>query len=130
MWFVAVALILSGAGFHCKKSKADNIWKGKLVAASPCDYFVVQLLSGPVADSGILTKGWTDSATDSSYTNVFTVSDVCTFAFSRLHVGDLFTFTLNGPPPAQTCAVCEIAPLFPMPKTSNVVTNIQVVTTP
>lgn len=126
LWFVVFALILSGAGFYCKKTTA-GIWKGRLVAASPCDHFVVQLLSGPVADSAILTKAWTDSATDSSYTNVFRVSDLCTFAFSHVRVGDVFTFTLNGPPPAQTCAVCDIAPFFPMPATSNVVTNIQVV---
>ena len=82
-----------------------------------------------MGDSAILTKAWTDSATDSSYTNVFRVSDLCTFAFSNLRVGDVFTFTLNGPPPVETCDVCDIAPFFPMPATSAVVTNIRLVAT-
>jgi hypothetical protein len=124
---VVVALILSAIGFHCKKNNPDNVWTGKLVVTAPCEHFVVQLQSGPVADSSILTKSWTDSTTDRSYTNVFKVSDLCTFEFSHLQVGDVFTFTLNGTPPAQSCAVCEIAPSFPMPSTSNAVTNIQLV---
>jgi hypothetical protein len=126
--FVAFALILSGSGFHCKKTNTDNTWTGKLVFAGTCGDFVVQLQSGPVPDSGILTKSWTDSLTDSSFTNVFKVSDVCTFGFAQVQVGDVFTFTLNAPPPVQTCFICDIEPSFPMPATSNVVTNIKLVT--
>ena len=53
--------------------------------------------------------------TDSIYTNVFKVSDVCTFAAALVNVGDVFTFTLNGPTPSQTCNTCAIVPTFPMP---------------
>jgi hypothetical protein len=125
---VALLFILVGSGFHCKKVTADNAWTGKLVVFASCADYVVQLQSGPIADSSILTKSWTDSATDSSYTNVFRVSDVCTFAAAELKVEDVFTFTLNGPTPVQTCLICDIVPSFPMPATSNVVTNIRLVT--
>jgi hypothetical protein len=125
---VAIALILGGTGFHCKKSTAENLWTGKLVVFASCADYVVQLQSGPVSDSSVLTKSWTDSATDSSFTNVFKVSDVCTFGAALVHVGDVFTFTLNGPIPAQTCFTCAIVPSFPMPAANNSVTNIKLVT--
>jgi hypothetical protein len=46
-----------------------------------------------------------DPLTDSTFTNVFTVSEVCTFQEidynDHVMVGDVFLFTLNGPVPTQ-----------------------------
>lgn len=129
IYLVAIALLLGGSGYHCKKSADHSVWTGKLVLTADCDDFVVQLQSGPVPDSGILTKSWTDSATGNSYTDVFRVKDVCTFAEANLSVGDVFTFTLNGAVPAQVCMICNVVPNYPMPAANNAVTNIQLVTT-
>ena len=64
-------------------------------------------------------------ATDSTYTNVFRVNDICTFAAAGVAVGDTITFTLNGIPPPQTCYTCDIV-TFPAPAASTAVTNIRV----
>jgi len=125
---MGLLLLMAVTGFRCKKSNVPAIWTGKLVVFATCADYVVQLQSGPISDSTVLTKSWTDSATDSSFTNVFKVSDVCTFAAALVHVGDVFTFTLNGPTPTQLCFTCNIAPSFPMPAASNSVTNIKLVT--
>jgi hypothetical protein len=125
---MGLLLLIAVTGFRCKKNNVPAIWTGKLVVFASCADYVVQLQSGPISDSSILTKSWTDSATDSSYTNVFKVSDVCTFAAALVNVGDVFTFTLNGPVPAQTCFTCDIVPFFPMPAASNSVTNIKLAT--
>ena len=125
---MGLLLLIAVTGFRCKKSNVPAIWTGKLVVFASCADYVVQLQSGPVSDSSVLTKSWTDSATDSSFTNVFKVSDVCTFAAALVKVGDVFTFTLNGPTPAQTCFTCDIVPSFPMPAASNSVTNIKLAT--
>ena len=119
-------LLVVLANFDCKPDKVTYpVMTGKLVVASICDQYIVQVLSGPIPDSSVLTKSWTDKATDSSYSNVFRVSDVCTFAAAGVVVGDTFTFTLNGTPPTQTCYTCD-AVAFPQPSTSNAVTNIKI----
>jgi hypothetical protein len=126
---MGLLLLMAVAGFRCKKSAVPAVWTGKLVVFASCADYVVQLQSGPISDSSVLTKSWTDSATGSVYTNVFKVSDVCTFAAALVNVGDVFTFTLNGPTPSQICNTCDIVPTFPMPATSNSVTNIKLVST-
>jgi hypothetical protein len=126
---MGLLLLMAVTGFRCKKSNAPEIWTGELVVFAACADYVVQLQSGPVSDSSVLTKSWTDSGTDSTYINVFRVSDICTFAAAGVHVGDVFTFTLNGPTPDQICNTCDIVPSFPMPATSNSVTSIKLVST-
>lgn len=126
IFFFVIMLLLAGSGWRCKKNAANNNkWTGKLVVWADCDHFVVQLQSGPIPDSGVLTRSWTDTATDSSFTNVFTVKDVCTFAQANLKQGDVFSFTLNGAAPVETCMTCDVMPSFPLPPASNIVTNIQ-----
>jgi hypothetical protein len=125
--YLLVAVLMMVVGLHCKKSNTPAVWTGKLVVLAACDHYVVQLQYGPVPDSSVLTKSWTDPATDSTYTNVFGVSDVCTFAAADLNVGDVFTFTLNGPVPVLQCYICLVVP-FGMPAANNSVTNIKITT--
>jgi hypothetical protein len=122
---ILLAVVLAGSGFHCKKTTDNNIWTGKLVTGL-CAFYVVQLQSGPISDSSILTKSWFDSLTNTSYTNVFEVSDLCTFGAADVKVGDVFAFTLNGPTPVQNCYIPLCLPDLPVPATKNSVTNIKV----
>jgi hypothetical protein len=125
--FVAAVFVNS-----CKKtSNSDTRHTGKLVADGGCGHYIVQLIDSTAADSTFLTKSWTDPLTDSTYTNVFTVSDVCTFQeiadIDHVMVGSVFLFTLNGPVPPQICNECDVLP-FNMPAASNSVTNLELVT--
>jgi hypothetical protein len=118
---VLLFLFFAFAGFHCRRDRlSPAVLTGKLVVVAPCDYFVVQVLSGPIPDS-CEVKSWTDAATDSTYSNVFTIAgaSACYFGQSNLSKGDIFTFTLSGPFPGPECIRCNIAPSFPMPSASN-----------
>lgn len=99
---------------------------GTLVENSGCSHYVVKFLSGPLPDSSLLVKSWTDTVTHRSFTNVFTVRDWITFQQANIAVGDTFTFTLNGPDPnaGKIYYTCMIAP-YPSPADSNTVTKIQ-----
>jgi hypothetical protein len=120
--FVLAAL----ANFDCQPYKVTlPVVTGKLVVASYCGQYIVEVLSGSIPDSSVLTKSWTDIDTDSTYTNVFRVNDICTFAAAAVAVGDTITFNLNGIPPVQSCYTCDIV-AFPEPAASNAVTNIKV----
>lgn len=126
---IGVLLLLVFAavtGFHCRREKMPVVLTGKLVDIAACNGYIVQILSGPIPDSSVLVKSWTNSLTDSTYTNVFTVKDGCTFAAALLSQGDVFTFTLNGEAPNQTCFTCDIV-IFPLPSVYNTVTNIKLV---
>jgi hypothetical protein len=99
---------------------------GTVVENPGCGHYIVQVLSGPIADSSIV-KSWTDTVTGNTFDNVFTVRDW--ILLDQVHVGkgDTFSFTLNGPLPDSLNLVyntCMIA-LYPMPLVSNDVTNIQ-----
>jgi hypothetical protein len=112
-------------GFRCKREKVSPaVLMGKLVVIGACDHFVVKVLSGPIPDSSVLVKSWTNSLTDSTYTNVFMVQDVCTFAEVGLYQGQVFSFSFSNNPPAQTCLVCDVVP-FAGPSVLNSVVNIQ-----
>jgi hypothetical protein len=120
---IFLLLFFALAGFQCRRDKMSPtpaVLTGKLVVVAPCDYFVVQVLGGPIPDSCVV-KSWTDSATDSTYSNVFTLAgtSACYFGQSNLSKGDIVTFTLSGPYPGPECVRCNIAPSFPMPSASN-----------
>src|ERR1700750_770187 len=81
--FSALMIVL-GSVFSCKKNGAAVTRMGKLVATGGCAHYIVKLLDMTSADSNIVTASWTDPNTDSSYSNVFGVSDDCTFAQAGL----------------------------------------------
>lgn len=115
-------------GLRCKRDQVTStVYTGKLVVQGACDHFIVQVLNNPLPDSSIVVKSWTDSQTDSSFTNVFKVANVCTFAAAHISVGQVFTFTLDNNPPPQTCYTCDVI-LFADPTVSNSITDIKPVT--
>jgi hypothetical protein len=121
--FLLVLAVL--ANFDCQPNKVTlPVVTGKLVVAAYCGQYIVQVLSGSIPDSSV-TKSWTDIDNDSTYTNVFRVNDICTFAAAGVAVGDTITFNLNGITPVQNCYTCDIV-AFPEPAASNAVTNIKV----
>ena len=128
---VAVLGLLASVNSCRKHVTSGSTRLGKFVDYGGCAHYVVQLLDVTADDSSILTKSWTDTSKNITYTNVFTVSDICSFAAATagdtLKVGDEFNFTLNGPVPDETCYTCMIWP-FAMPAASNSVTNIKLVT--
>jgi hypothetical protein len=104
---------------------------GELVENPGCGHYVVRLLSGPTTDSTVALPSWTDTATHTTFANVFMVRNWVHFQQANLSVGDTFTFTLNGPDPEansiyHTCAVF----FYNMPSDSDVVTNIQKISSP
>jgi hypothetical protein len=131
MLLMAVLFWVSVGVTSCKKNDSGTRRTGKLVVIGGCAHYIVQLMDVTAADSSVVTQSWTNPNTDSTYTNVFGVKDVCTFqeaiAAANVNVGDEFSLTLNGPVPGQICNECDILP-FPMPTAMNSVTNIQLVT--
>lgn len=90
-----------------------------------CDHFIVQIQSGQYQPSQVVAS-WTDSENDSTYTNVFIVKNICSFAAARLPVGTVFQFTIDSTATDAICNTCDAAP-FASPAASNTVTNIKVV---
>ena len=128
---IMLAILVVLCGLACKRSNASSGTSGmtgQLVESPGCGHFIVKLLSGSITDSSVLVKSWTDSATDSTFTNVFTVKDWIAFQQANVSVGETFTFTLNGPVPdsSQEYYTCMVIP-YNMPSVSNNVTNIQLV---
>ena len=116
----------------CHRSKSNpSKYIGQLVAYGGCSHYVVKFLAGPISDSSVLVKSWTDTAyhdgivTDTTFTNVFTVKNWITFQQANVQLGELFSFELNQHDPnTGTYYTCAIWP-FDMPAVSNTVTNIQ-----
>jgi hypothetical protein len=113
-------LLAIGLSFQCKKNNNPQVLTGKLVIAGPCANYVIQVLRGPI-DSSRLVKRWTNPDNDSVYTNVFAVSNSCTFAGSGVTKGQVFQFEFDSNPPAQNCLRCDIA--VSLPPVSNAVKN-------
>ncbi|HWB93071.1 MAG TPA: hypothetical protein VG605_14510, partial [Puia sp.] len=93
---------------------------GKLVITGPCENYAIQLISGNIDSSKIMAL-WRNG--DSTYTNVFSVSNRCTFARYGLKRGDKFSFLLNDSLDVQTCMQCEI--YIALPPVWNTVTGVQ-----
>ncbi|MEO6838080.1 MAG: hypothetical protein ABI185_06805, partial [Ginsengibacter sp.] len=90
-------------GIQCKKTApTGEVLAGKLIINGPCTHYVIQLQKGTI-DTANIESTWYDSFNDSTYTNVFTVDNLCTFGNYGLQKGDVFTFQIDPNPPAQTC---------------------------
>lgn len=71
-------------------------------------------------DSADLVASWFDGDNDTTYKNVFTVANYCTFGSYGLHKGDIISFQLEPNVGAQNCAICLIAVAVP-PKANGVI---------
>lgn len=126
--FFLVVLLFAGAGFNCRPSKVSPqpvLLTGKLVVNGPCGFYAVQVLSGNV-DSSRLVKSWKYTSGDTTFSNVFMVSDACTFGGYGLSKNDEFTFEMNDTTIVQNCMLCMIA-WPPTPAISNTVSKVQLV---
>src|ERR1700744_1968064 len=117
-------------GFSCRRSQeipAPQL-TGQLVEFAGCSHYVVKVLSGPITDSSVLVPTWTDTSTQVTYSNVFSVKNWINFQQAGVALGDTFTFTLNGavPDSNQTYYTCMIR-FFNMPAVYNNVTNVQLI---
>lgn len=126
IFLLAALLLFAGAGFHCRHTRpSPPPLTGKLVVNGPCGFYVVQVLSGSV-DSSRLVKSWKYTTGDTTFSNVFMVSDPCTFGGYGLSKNDEFTFEMNDTIIVQNCMLCMIA-YPPTPAISNTVSEVQLI---
>src|SRR5579863_3040735 len=102
-----VVLVVVCVNSCIKHNTSGTTRLGKWVVFGGCSHYVIQLMDATAADSNVVTS-WTDTSTETAYTNVFGVSNgACGFAdatlVDSLRVGDEFYFTLNGPVPEEVC---------------------------
>jgi hypothetical protein len=108
---------------QCKKSSTPGtVLTGKLIVNGPCLHYVIQLEKGNI-DTTNLVASWFDRDNDSTYTNVFAISNYCTFGDYGLQKGDVFTFQIDSNSPAQNCPNCMI--VVAVPPKENAVINVK-----
>ena len=117
--FAVAVVVLSCGAFQCTPSHERPGLVGKLVINGPCGNYVVQIVSGDYDHSKVVPV-WKDPATDTTYTNVFTVKNRCTFGGYGIQKGQLFTFLMNDSVIVQNGMVCKI--YVAVPPLSNTVT--------
>lgn len=121
--FLSLFLLASLFCVQCKKVPLPSpVLTGKLIINGPCGHYVIRLQKGTI-DTANIESTWYDRDNDSTYSNVFTVANLCTFGNYGLKKGDVFTFEIDPNPPVQKCEICQIAVATP-PK-GNAVINIQ-----
>jgi hypothetical protein len=107
---------------QCKKSTLTSpVLTGKLIVNGPCLHYAIQLEKGNI-DTANIVASWYNGGNDSTYTNVFTVSNYCTFGNYGLQKGDVFTFQIDPNTTVQTCPICLI--LVAVPPKENAVINV------
>lgn len=122
MKYLLILFIICLFNIHCKKNTTGAIvYTGKLIVNGPCEHYAIEVTSGNI-DTSLVVTSWLDPLNDTTYTNAFAVANLCTFGSSGLQIGDVFTFTIDPHPMAQTCPICMIA--VPVPAKQIAVTNI------
>ena len=116
---VAVAIVLSVifSKHGCNKNTTSNTFRGKLVIKEQCSHYVVQVLSARI-DSSLVTNEWRDEKRNLTFSNVFSVSNRCSFP-STLEEGATFDFTLVANPQTEDCVVCLA--YYPTPPKRNAI---------
>ena len=108
---------------QCKKAVlTGEVLTGKLIINGPCEHYVIQLQKG-IIDTANIESTWYDIDNGNTYSNVFTVTNLCTFGNKRLQKGDVFTFQIDPNSPAQNCPICYI--YVATPSKGNAVINVQ-----
>lgn len=103
--FIAVLLLaITTSAFQCNKDKnrTSGCLKGELLHAF-CASYIVKITDGTY-DPSLAESSWLDPVTGNTYTNVFTVSNVCDLAGKV--PGDEFSFYFTDDNGEQNCAVC------------------------
>lgn len=120
----SLLLCISITGIKCRPDDVvvkTNRLKGKLVIDAACAHYVIQVLEGDTSNIQ-LAATWNNPANNNSYTNVFTVSNVCSFPSGEINQGDIFFFEITKTPAPSNCEVCQI--FYPTPVESNAVIDI------
>lgn len=108
---------------QCKKTiLSGKVLTGKLIINGPCEHYVIQLQKGTI-DTANIESSWYDPSNDTTYQNVFTVANYCSFGNYGLQKGDVFTFEIDPDSPAQECPICYI--FVATPSKQNAVINVQ-----
>lgn len=111
--FSAIAtLTLSNSDCNSKKASSAS-FRGRLEIKGICSNYTIKLIIGKIDTSAIATE-WTDPNSGIAHTNVFGLSDPCTFPVS-INQGDEFDFILDKTV-AAPCVVCEA--YYPTPPRS------------
>ncbi len=105
-------ILLSNSECNSKKS-TSGILKGRLEIKGICYNYTIKLIDGNI-DTSALSTEWTDPNTGKSYTNVFGLSEPCSFPES-LKEGETFEFTINTAA-VIPCVVCNA--YYPAPPRS------------
>jgi len=117
---------LSGSACHKNHNPSRQLYTGKLVIASPCSHYVIEVVEGPI-DPAKIAVFWKDTFADTTYKNVFTVSNYCSFADLGLGKNEYITFELATETPPPGCQVqCMI--YYPTPPVQNLIKNAKKVT--
>jgi len=120
----AILLItILGSSFRCNKGEHSNNHQltGKLVIQAACGHFVIQVLKGDIDPSNVIAS-YTDSGSNKTYTNVFTVKNNCSFEKLHMPYDTPFTFELDPNGKDETCVWCFI--YYPVPGVYNGVKNV------
>lgn len=119
-WLLLLCFSLTNCN-HDNTPLPGHTLKGKLVVSAACAHYVIQVLDGDVSP-GQITANWLNPDTGTNYSNVFTVSNRCSFPESMLKPGDVFSFEMDASPKPEPCMVCMI--FYPTPDAMNAVKNI------
>ena len=106
----------------CKPTKVhpSGTFTGKVIG-DICSQYTIQLVSGDM-DPARYVKTWKNEQTDTTYHNVFSLSNFCYFDQQNLHRGDTFQLSLIKDSAQQTCVVCfAYSPTPPIKNTIRVV---------
>jgi hypothetical protein len=110
---VLAVIVLSASDCSTKKEEAGKKYKGRLEIKGICLNYTIKLIEGNIDTAKIATT-WTDESSGKSHTNVFALTDPCSFPAS-INQGDEFYFVIDTVVP-KGCIVCEA--YYPIPPRS------------
>lgn len=119
-------MVIGLAGItSCKTSaKADPTVPliGKLVISEICSHLVVSVESGNISPDK-LTPSFKDEKRATSFNNVFTIANTCSFEKTGIKEGDRFYFEVISNKVQEECMVCMA--YYPTPGAKLSIANIK-----
>ncbi len=106
-------VVLSASDCSTKKEGAGKKYKGRLEIKGICLNYTIRLLEGKI-DTAKIAATWTDESSGKTHSNVFGLTDPCSFPAS-INEGDEFYFVIDTVAP-KGCIVCEA--YYPTPPRS------------